>query len=38
VYSKNSEGNWEAMPCVRKTGVIELPLLNLSLPLEEVYR
>jgi hypothetical protein len=38
VYSKNSEGKWEAMPYVRKTGVIQLPLLDLSLPLEEVYR
>lgn len=38
VYSKNSEGKWEAMPYVRKTDVISLPLLELSLPLEEMYK
>lgn len=38
VYSKNSEDKWEAMSYVRKTDVISLPLLELSLPLEEVYK
>ena len=38
LYSKNSEGKWEAMSYVRKTDVIPLPLLELSMPLEEVYK
>lgn len=38
VYSKNAEGKWEAMSYVRKTDVISLPLLELSLLLEDVYK
>jgi Uma2 family endonuclease len=38
VYSKNGEDKWEALPYVRKTDVLQLPLLDLSLPLEEVYK
>lgn len=38
VYSKNSEDKWEVMTYVRRTDVIPLPLLELSLPLEEVYK
>lgn len=37
VYSKNEEGKWEAMTYTRNTDVISLPLLNLALPLKEVY-
>lgn len=36
-YSKNNEGKWEAMPYVKKTDSIALPLLDITLPLEEVY-
>lgn len=38
LFSKNLEGKWEAMTYVHKTDVIILPLLELSLPLEEVYK
>jgi len=38
VYSKNSESGWEAMSYVRKTDVISLPLLDLSLSLADVYK
>ncbi|MBD0368566.1 MAG: Uma2 family endonuclease, partial [Flavisolibacter sp.] len=38
LYSKNGDGKWEAMSYVRKTDVIPLPLLEISLPLSEVYK
>ncbi|MBD0279063.1 MAG: Uma2 family endonuclease, partial [Flavisolibacter sp.] len=38
LYSKNGDGKWEAMSYVRKTDVIPLPLLEISLPLNEVYK
>ncbi len=38
LFSKSAEGKWEAMSYVRKTDVIPLPLLEISLPLEEVYK
>ena len=37
-YAKNSEGKWEAMPYVKRTDAISLPLLEIVLPLEEVYK
>jgi Uma2 family endonuclease len=37
LYSKGAEGKWEAISYVRKDDVIHLPLLELSLPLSEVY-
>ena len=36
-YAKNNEGKWEAMPYVKKTDTIALPLLDIALPLKEVY-
>jgi Uma2 family endonuclease len=38
LYSKGIEGKWEAMSYVKKDDVIPLPLLELSLPLIEVYQ
>jgi Uma2 family endonuclease len=38
MFSKNDEGKWEAMTYVRKTDVVPMPLLDISLPLEEVYK
>ncbi|MBD0285411.1 MAG: Uma2 family endonuclease [Flavisolibacter sp.] len=38
LYYKNGDGKWEAMPYVRKTDVIPLPLLDIVLPLSEVYK
>jgi Uma2 family endonuclease len=38
LYSKNAEGKWEAMSYVRNADVIPLPLLDLSLPLKEIYQ
>ncbi len=38
LYSKNAEGKWEAMSYVRKSDVLALPLLDISLPLAEVYK
>lgn len=38
LYSKNAEGKWEAMSYVRSADVIPMPLLDLLLPLSEVYR
>lgn len=37
-YSKNAEGNWEAMSYVRREEIIHLPALELLLPLQEVYK
>jgi len=37
-YSKNAEGKWEAMSYVRRENVIHLPALDISLPLQEVYK
>ena len=38
LFSKSAEGKWKAMTYVRKTDVVPLPLLEISLPLEEVYK
>ena len=38
LYSKSTEGKWEVMTYVRKDDQIPLPLLNISLPLSEVYK
>ena len=38
LFSKNAEGKWEAMSYVRKDAVIPLSLLDVSLPLSEVYK
>lgn len=38
LFSKNAEGKWEAMSYVRKEDVIPMPVLNISLPLNEVYK
>ncbi len=38
LYSKNSEGKWEAMKYVQKTDIVPLPLLDTSLPLSDVYQ
>ena len=37
-YSKNAEGVWEAMSYVRREDIVHLPALDISLPLQEVYR
>lgn len=37
-YLKNIEGKWEALSFVRRDDVISLPLLEISLPLSEVYK
>lgn len=36
--SKNAEGKWEALSYVRKEDLIPLPLLDISVPLNEVYK
>lgn len=38
LFSKNGENKWEALSYVRKTDRIPLPLLEVTLPLEEVYK
>ena len=38
LYSRNIESKWEAMTFVRREDVIPLPLLDISLPLSEVYK
>lgn len=38
LYAKNAEGKWEATLYASVHDVIPLPLLELSLPLSEVYR
>lgn len=38
LYSKNTDGKWEAMSHVNSTDVISLPQLEISLPLNEVYK
>ena len=38
LFSKNAEGKWEAMTYIRNTDVIALPLLEISLPLSDVYK
>lgn len=37
LYSKNVEGKWEVMTYVRRADTVLLPLLELSLPLTDVY-
>ena len=37
LFSKNDEGKWEAIKYSQKSEVIDLPLLETSLPLSEVY-
>lgn len=37
LYSKNAEGKWEVMTYVRGNDTVPLPLLELQLPLAEVY-
>jgi Uma2 family endonuclease len=37
-YLKNAESKWEALSFIRKDDVIPLPLLNISVPLSEVYK
>lgn len=38
LFSKNAEGKWEAMSYVRSTDILPMPLLELALPLSEVYK
>ena len=38
LYTKNTDGKWEAQKYVQKTDVIPLPQLGVSLPLNEVYQ
>ncbi|HYO22050.1 MAG TPA: Uma2 family endonuclease [Flavisolibacter sp.] len=38
LYSKNPEGKWEAMSYIRNADILPMPLLNLELPLSEVYK
>ena len=38
LFSKNVEGKWEAMTYIRNSDVIPMPLLDLNLPLSEVYK
>lgn len=37
VYCKNADGKWEVVTYVRNSDVVSLPLLELQLPLAEVY-
>lgn len=37
LYSKNAGGKWEVMTYVRKADAVPLPLLELQLPLTDVY-
>lgn len=37
LYSKNTGGKWEVMTFVRRTDAVPMPLLDLQLPLAEVY-
>lgn len=38
LFSKNTEDKWEAASYVRKTDLVSLPLFDVSLPLNEVYK
>ena len=38
LFAKKAEGKWEAMSYVRSTDVLPMPLLELALPLSEVYK
>ena len=38
VRAKNEGGEWETATYVRKTDMVPLPLLDISLPLNEVYK
>lgn len=38
LFSKNAENKWEAMSYVQKGDTIPLPLLDIVLPLSEVYK
>lgn len=37
-FSKSTEGKWEAMSYIRREDIIHLPALDISLPLQEVYK
>lgn len=38
LFSKGAEEKWEAMTYVRNTDVVPMPLLEITLPLEDVYK
>ncbi|MDQ6608939.1 MAG: Uma2 family endonuclease [Bacteroidota bacterium] len=38
LFAKNTQGKWEAMSYVRREDFLPMPLLDISLPLNEVYK